>query len=161
MTITHPCAVKETYDTELSTILDVYRGKPEQLIAGLLAIQRHYGYLPEKAMRALARELKVPFSKVYGVATFYAQFRLKPCGRHLISVCLGTACQVRGGERIYRRLKRELGVKLGGTTPDGRFTLETVSCVGACGMAPVVVVDENTHGRLTPEKTLKVIQQYE
>lgn len=112
-------------------------------------------------MRALSKELKVPLSKVYGVATFYAQFRLKPCGRHLVSVCLGTACQVRGSERIYRKLKREFRVKLGGTTPDGRFTLETVSCVGACGMAPVVVVDDDTHGRLTPEKALKIIQQYE
>ncbi|MEW6447123.1 MAG: NADH-quinone oxidoreductase subunit NuoE [Bacillota bacterium] len=155
------CAAQATHDAELSGIVDLYRGKPEQLIAALLAIQRHYGYVPEKAMRALARELKLPFSKIYGVATFYSQFRLKPCGRHLISVCLGTACQVRGGERIYRRLKRELGVKLGGTTADGRFTLETVSCVGACGMAPVVVVGSDTHGRLTPEKALNVIQKYE
>ncbi|MEW6573595.1 MAG: NADH-quinone oxidoreductase subunit NuoE [Bacillota bacterium] len=155
------CAAQVTYDAELTGILNLYRGKPEQLIAALLAIQRYYGYVPEKAMRALSRELKVPFSKIYGVATFYAQFRLKPCGRHLVSVCLGTACQVRGGERIYRRLKRELGVKLGGTTPDGRFTLETVSCVGACGMAPVVVVSDDTHGRLTPEKAIKVIQRYE
>jgi len=157
----YTCTTPAVHDTELDAILDIYRGKPEQLIAGLLAIQRHYGYLPEKAMRAIAKELKVPFSKVYGVATFYSQFRMKPRGRHLISVCLGTACQVKGGERIYRRLKRELGVKLGETTPDGRFTLETVSCVGACGMAPVVVVGEDTHGRLTPEKTLKVIQRYE
>lgn len=154
-------APQVAYDTELTGILDLYRGKPEQLIAALLAIQRHYGYVPEKAMRALSRELKVPFSKIYGAATFYSQFRLKPCGRHLVSVCLGTACQVRGGERIYRRLKREFGVKLGGTTPDGRFTLETVSCVGACGMAPVVVVGQDTHGRLTPEKTVKLIQKYE
>jgi len=155
------CTVQLIDDTELAGILDLYRGKPEQLIAALLAVQRHYGYVPEKAMRGLSKELGVPFSKIYGVATFYSQFRLRPRGRHLISVCLGTACQVQGGERIYRRLKREFGVKLGGTTADGRFTLETVSCVGACGMAPVVVVDDQTHGRLTPEKTLKVVQQYE
>lgn len=155
------CPAPIPEDPELKAIISTYRGKPEQLIAALLAIQRHYGYLPEKAMRALGRELNVPFSKVYGVATFYSQFRLKPCGRHLVSVCLGTACQVRGGEGIYRRLKRELGVKLGGTTPDGRFTLETVSCVGACSMAPVVVIDEDTHGRLTPEKALSLLKKYE
>lgn len=148
-------------DPELRPLIEPFRGKPDQLIAALLAVQRHYGYISEKAMRALARELNVPLSKVYGVATFYAQFRLKPCGRHLVSVCLGTACQVRGGESIYRRLKRELGVKLGGTTPDGRFTLETVSCVGACSMAPVVVIDEDTHGRLTPEKALSLLKKYE
>jgi len=147
-------------DPNLIIIIERFQGKPEQLISALLAVQRYCGYLPENVMRALAKELRVPLSKVYGVATFYSQFRLRPRGRHLVSVCLGTACQVRGGERIYRRVKRELGVKLGGTTPDGRFTLETVSCVGACGMAPVVIIDEDTHGRLTSEKTIKVIQQY-
>jgi NADH-quinone oxidoreductase subunit E len=147
-------------DPNLIIIIERFQGKPEQLISALLAVQRYCGYLPENVMRALAKELRVPLSKVYGVATFYSQFRLRPRGRHLVSVCLGTACQVRGGERIYRRVKRELGVKLGGTTPDGRFTLETVSCVGACSMAPVVIIDEDTHGRLTSEKTIKVIQQY-
>lgn len=147
-------------DPELAGIIERHRGKPEQLISALLAVQRYCGYLPEQIMRELARELRVPFSKVYGVATFYSQFRLKPRGRHLVSVCLGTACQVRGGEQIYRRVKRELGIKLGGTTPDGRYTLETVSCVGACGMAPIVLVNENTHGRLTPEKAVNIIQQY-
>ncbi|MEW6182186.1 MAG: NADH-quinone oxidoreductase subunit NuoE [Bacillota bacterium] len=155
------CSAQLEEDPELNAIVDLYRNRPEQLIAALLAVQKLYGYLPEAAMRSLAKELKVPFSKIYGAATFYSQFRLKPRGRHLASVCLGTACQVRGGERIYRRVKRELGVKLGETTPDGRFTLETVSCVGACGMAPVVIVDEHTHGRQTPEKAVKVINSYD
>ncbi|MEW6173297.1 MAG: NADH-quinone oxidoreductase subunit NuoE [Bacillota bacterium] len=157
----YSCNAQMEEDPTLNAIVDLYRNKPEQLIAALLAVQKHYGYLPEGVMRSLAKELKVPFSKIYGVATFYSQFRLKPRGRHLVSVCLGTACQVRGGEGIYRRVKRELGVKLGGTTPDGRFTLETVSCVGACGMAPVVIVNEDTHGRQTPEKAIKVIKSYE
>jgi NADH-quinone oxidoreductase subunit E len=154
-------AAQAVEDPNIILIIDQYRGKPEQLITALLAIQRYCGYLPENVMCALAKALRVPFSKVYGVATFYSQFRLRPRGRHLVSVCLGTACQVKGGELIYRRIKRELGVKLGGTTPDGRFTLETVSCVGACGMAPVVIVDEDTHGRITPEKAIKVIKKYE
>jgi NADH-quinone oxidoreductase subunit E len=148
-------------DPNLILIIDRYRGRPEQLITALLAVQRYCGYLPENVMRALAKELRVPFSKVYGVATFYSQFRLRPRGRHLVSVCLGTACQVRGGERIYRILKREFGVRLGGTTSDNRYTLETVSCVGACSMAPVVVIDEDHHGRLTPEKALRMIKKYE
>ncbi|RDV84334.1 NADH-quinone oxidoreductase subunit NuoE [Ammonifex thiophilus] len=144
----------------LEEVVRSYRGRPEKLIAALLALQRHYGYLPEPALRTLAQELGVPLSKVYGVATFYAQFRLKPRGRHTVCVCLGTACHVRGSEQIFHALKRELGVEPGDTTADGRFTLEVVSCVGACSMAPVVVVDEETHGRLDPEKALALLKKY-
>ncbi|MGB4232287.1 MAG: NAD(P)H-dependent oxidoreductase subunit E, partial [bacterium] len=104
---------------------------------------------------------QVPLSQIYGVATFYAQFHLKPRGRHVIRVCQGTACHVRGSAKILERVEQELGIKKGETTEDLRFTIEPVACLGACGLAPVMMVDDNTHGRLKPDMIPDILAQYE
>jgi len=109
----------------------------------------------------VSREMKIRPSELYGVATFYSQFHLNPRGRHIIRVCRGTACHVRGSLAILDRLKKTLQVEENGTTEDLRFTLEPVACLGACGLAPVMMVDEDTHGRLTPDKVMEILNSYE
>lgn len=132
---------------------DRFERKPEDLIAMLLTIQRGLGYLPENALLEVARLTKVPPATVYGVATFYEQFRLNPSGRHRVKVCRGTACHVRGADRILNEVQTAYNVEPGETTDDGSFTLETVACFGSCALAPVVVVDATVKGRMTPSKT--------
>jgi NADH-quinone oxidoreductase subunit E len=122
-------------------ILERHEGRRGGLIAILEAIQTRYGYLPEQALRILSDRTGRSLVDIYGVATFYRSFSLQPRGAHLIAVCLGTACHVRGAQRIVEAFQRELGIDVGETTPDGAFTLETVNCLGACALGPVVVVD--------------------
>jgi NADH-quinone oxidoreductase subunit E len=138
-----------------------YRGVQGALIPLLQEAQNIYGYLPAEVMRRIAGELRVPFSKVYGVATFYAQFHLKPRGRNIIRVCLGTACHVRGGARVFGAIQERLDVADGETTADLRYTLETVACLGACGLAPCMMVNDDTHGRLTPDRAAALLADYE
>lgn len=145
----------------LEQVLAQYRGSRGALIPVLQAAQDIYGYLPREVLRRISLELKVPLSKVYGVATFYAQFHLKPRGRYIIRVCLGTACHVRGGEKILQRVKEVIGVAEGETTPDLRFTLEPVACLGACGLSPIMMVNDHAHGRLTPDLVPKILDQYQ
>lgn len=142
---------------ELSTILDRHRGAPDALITAMEEMQRHYGYLAADHLRYLARELRFPLARVYGIATFYNFFRLTPPGKHVIRVCRGTACHVNQSQAILDHLGERLDVEMGATTADGRFTLLTVACVGACSLAPVVVVDEVSHGRMTPEATWEIL----
>ncbi|MDR2460049.1 MAG: NADH-quinone oxidoreductase subunit NuoE [Deltaproteobacteria bacterium] len=137
--------------------VDVTKGS---LIPVLQAAQDTYGYLPFKALEAIARHLKTPISQIYGVVTFYAQFRLTPRGKHIIRSCQGTACHVRNSARILETLKTTLGVKPGGTTEDLKFTLETVACIGACSLAPVMMVDTDAHGRLRPDRISKILDSY-
>ncbi len=137
-----------------------YQGHKGALIPLLQEAQEIYGYLPEEVMLQIARELKVPFSKVFGVATFYAQFHLKPRGRNIIRVCTGTACHVRGSDRLLESIQQALGLQGEGTTEDLRYTLETVACLGACGLAPAMMVNDDTYGRLTPAKAVDVLKQY-
>ncbi len=147
---------------ELDRIIDEeYDKDPENLIMILQAIQNHYNYLPQPALSYLSVKIKVPYSKIYGVATFYSTFSLEPRGRHIISVCLGTACHVRGGERIRERVSSDLGIGDGETTEDNRFTLESVRCIGCCSLGPVVKIDEDMHGRLASDKVGKILEQYE
>jgi NADH-quinone oxidoreductase subunit E len=127
----------------------------------LQEVQKEFGYLPEDALMVVSREMKIRPSELYGVATFYSQFHLNPRGRHIIRVCRGTACHVRGSLAILDRLKKTLQVEENGTTEDLRFTLEPVACLGACGLAPVMMVDEDTHGRLTPDKVMEILNSYE
>lgn len=134
--------------------------EPASLIAVLQDIQKESRYLPQDALRLVSARLNLPLTRVYGIATFYKAFSLKPRGRHLINVCLGTACHVRGATRILEALERGLGAEAGGTTGDERFSLETVRCVGCCGLAPVIVIDENFHGKLTQEKVPGVLAEY-
>ena len=136
---------------ELAAILARHRGQPDALITVLEDIQRQYGYLGQNHLQSPSRELAFPLARVYGVVTFYNLFRLNPPGKHQVRVCRGTACHVNHSAAILSRLENELGIGVDETTPDGLFTLQTVACVGACSLAPVLVVDEQTYGRMTPD----------
>lgn len=144
----------------LEDVLARYAATEGALIPILQETQEIYGYLPEEAMRVIARKLKIPFSRVYGVATFYTQFHLKPRGRNIIRVCQGTACHVRGGAKLLEAISKTLGIGKNETTADGRFTLETVACLGSCGLAPVMMINEETYGRLTPEQIPAILERY-
>ena len=137
----------ETKD-KLNEILSHYSGKKEELIPILQEVQEHFRYLPAEAMQEIAKFLKLPESAVYGVSTFYAQFRLVPSGRRIVRVCRGTACHVRGGARILREVEKQLGIKAGETTDDMEYSLETIACFGSCALAPVMVIDKDVHGRM-------------
>jgi NADH-quinone oxidoreductase subunit E len=130
------------------------------LIPVLQQAQDHYGYLPEGALEQIARRLRLPLSVVYGVVTFYAQFHLTPRGRHTIRACQGTACHVRGGKAVLNALQRAVGLRPGETTPDMRFTLETVACLGCCFLAPAMMVDDQYYGKLAPRDVETVLEQF-
>jgi NADH:ubiquinone oxidoreductase subunit E len=147
---------------ELDDIIEKeYASDKENLIMILQAIQMRYNYLPRPALTYLSVKIGVAYSKIYGVATFYATFSLEPRGRNIISVCLGTACHVRGGERIRERLCESLHIQDGQTTEDGRYTLESVRCIGCCSLGPVVKINEDTHGRIGSDQVDKILKQYE
>lgn len=135
-------------DGLLLELRDTFEGGPDDLIPMLQVVQRKLGYLPERALEEIARLTGLTAASVYGVATFYAQFRLQPVGRHIVKVCRGTACHVRGSGRILRDIEKRLHVKPGETTEDRQFTLETVACFGSCALAPVIVADDKVHGRM-------------
>ena len=143
---------------ELADILDRYRAQADALITVLEEIQHHYGYLPEQHLKHTASELGFPLSRVYGVVTFYNLFQTEPPGRYQIRVCKGTACHVGHSDAILEHLKEQLGIEVEETTADDLFTLQTVACVGACSLAPVMVVNERTHARVTPEKAWDALQ---
>jgi len=127
----------------------------------LQKVQEELGYVPEEAIFAVSRKSGVPASEVFGVLTFYAQFRLTPQGRNVIKVCRGTACHVRGSARILRTLEGHLGIRAGETTEDLQFTLEEIRCLGSCSLAPVMVVNQETYGRLTSEKASQILESYQ
>jgi NADH:ubiquinone oxidoreductase subunit E len=145
---------------KLDAIIAKHRGKPGGLIPVLEEAQVALEYLPVSVQKKVAKGLNLPFSRVYGVVTFYSFFTMKPRGRHTVRVCLGTACYVRGGKALAEALRKEFGIEEGETTPDRRFTFESVRCLGACGLGPVVVVDEDVHGRMKPSKLKDVLSQY-
>lgn len=151
-------------DVELEKIDRILTGYPEikgNLISILHEVQSLYNYLPEEALRYLAHKIAVPLPQLYGIATFYHFFSLTPKGRHLVNVCLGTACHVKGSPRILSLVKRKLGIEEGETTADMGFTLNTVRCVGACSLAPVMVVDKDTHGNVTTPIVQEILKKYE
>lgn len=155
------CRQEEVAKREaLERAFERYRGQPGALIPLLQEAQEIYGYLPADILQEIARRLKIPFSQVFGVATFYAQFHLKPRGRNIIRVCQGTACHVRGASRVFEAVSQALGVGRNETTPDLRFTLETVACLGSCGLAPVMMINEDTYGRLVPENISEILEKY-
>jgi NADH-quinone oxidoreductase subunit E len=137
---------------EISTRLQTCGEKRGNLIPILQMIQEKYAYLPKEAMKLVARHLNIHACQVYGVATFYNQFRFNPPGKHPIKVCLGTACHVRGGEIILENFERKLGIREGETTPDREFSIERVACVGCCALAPVAVVGDTVQGHMAPSK---------
>lgn len=140
----------------LEAIMDKRDGSPDSLIPLLQDIQAEYRYLPEDALRAVAKRLDLPLSQVYSVAAFYKAFSLERRGNHLISVCMGTACHVRGGPAVVEELERILEIRRDQTTPDMEFTLETVNCLGACALGPIVVMDGEYHGQMNPGKVKEV-----
>lgn len=146
---------------KLDGIIARFKGKPGGLIPVLEEAQVALDYLPISIQKRIADGLNLPLAQVYGVVTFYSFFTMKPRGRHTIRVCLGTACYVRGGKTIAESLVKEFNVEEGETTPDRRFTYETVRCLGACGLAPVIVVDENVHGRIKTQKMKSVLDDYQ
>jgi NADH-quinone oxidoreductase subunit E len=145
---------------KVGAILDKYQHDKGMLVSILQDIQGEYNYLPRESLEYVSKTLDVPFSQLYSIATFFKALRLTPRGRHLINVCLGTACHVRGAVKVLETIERELGIKSGGTTDGLEFTLETVNCVGACALGPVVIVDGDYHGQMKTEKVKDMIKQY-
>jgi NADH-quinone oxidoreductase subunit E/NADP-reducing hydrogenase subunit HndA len=145
----------------LKEIFSRYEKKERYLIPVLQEAQEEYGYLPEEVMKEIALGLNLSLSQVYGVVTFYSQFHQQPRGNNIIRVCMGTACHVRGGDAILNAIRDELGIDAGETTDDLEFTLESVACIGACGLAPVIMVNDETYGRLTPEKVPEILATYQ
>ena len=144
---------------QVEAICDKHGNKPGELINILHEAQSMHGYLPEEMQRVIARKLNIPASKVYGVVTFYSFFTMTPKGKHPISVCLGTACYVRGSEKLLEEIKRVLNIEVGQTTHDGKFSLDCLRCVGACGLAPVVTIGEKVYGRLQPKDVQKILEE--
>ena len=145
----------------LLEILAPYEGKKGTLIPILQKVQAALGYLPEEAISEISRFIGLPKSEVFGVVTFYAQFRLTKPGKHNVKVCLGTACYVQGGVQIMEGLEQELGIKTDETTPDFKFSLERVACFGCCALSPIIVVDDTVYSKVTPEKAKQVVSSYE
>lgn len=146
---------------EIQGILREFIPRQESLIPILQKVQTECGYISQQAVEQVAEFLKITESSVYGVASFYSQFRFTPPARHAITVCLGTACHVRGGEKLAETLEWELGTKTGQCTEDGRFDLNRVACLGCCALAPVVKVDNNIYGGVTPKKLKEILGKYE
>jgi len=144
-------------ESRMAEILASYKGEKGELIPLLQRAQQEFGYLPEPVMKQVARFVGVPESTVFGVGTFFAQFKLAPSGRTVVRVCRGTGCYVRGAPRILEEAEKRLGIKPGETTPDLEYGLETVACFGSCALAPVVVVNGRAHGRMTAEKVRRLI----
>lgn len=145
----------------LVKILDRYNKDKGQLISILQDVQAEYNYLPREAIEFVSRALDVPLSQVYSVATFFKAFSLKPRGRHTVHVCMGTACHVRGAAQILQQMQNEMKISCGNTTEDGKFTLESVACVGACALGPLVVVDGDYAGQMTVNKVKPLLEKYD
>ncbi len=146
--------------SKMDIVLEKYQGQEGSLIPILQEAQGIYGYLPEDVLVSISKSLRVPLSRIYGIITFYAQFYLTPRGRHLIKSCQGTACHVRGAKGVLESLSRDLKVMPGETTQDLQFSVETVACVGTCFLAPVVMIDSDYYGKLTPKKVVDVLKKY-
>ena len=147
-------------DEYLDKLCNKYKPVKDNLIQMLNEIQEHYGYIPMQAQKVLSEFLSVPMAEVYGVVTFYSRFTLKPKGKYNIAICLGTACYVKGSEKLLDTAKEALKIKEGETTPDGMFSLEATRCIGACGLAPVFTVNDEVYGKATPDIMKKVIEEY-
>ena len=145
--------------TDLSPILDTFERRPGALIPMLQAVQGRLGYLPSEVLGTVARHTRVPRSRVYGVASFYSQFRFNPIGRQRVSVCRGTACHVGGARMILEELERNLGISEGQTTEDMEYSLETVACIGCCGLAPCISVNDDVAAKLTPKKVRNLFKK--
>jgi NADH:ubiquinone oxidoreductase subunit E len=146
---------------KIDAILIEHGHRKERIIQILNGIQGIYNYLPRNVLEYVSQRLRMPLSGIYSIATFYSAFSLKPRGEHLVTVCMGTACHVRGAPAVLSRLEDRLRIKTGGTTEDNQFTLKTVNCLGACALAPIVVVDDEYHGQTTVNKVDRLLKEYE
>jgi len=159
-----PKAASDSGSRDLLDIVDRvaagYAGVRGALIPILQGVQDQIGYVPPEAMERISERAGVPASRVFGVASFYSQFRLEPVGKHILRICQGTACHVQGALAIADAILDELGVEEGGTTADGKFTVEPVACLGCCSLAPVIMIGEDTFGRLTPDEARKIVREY-
>ena len=159
--MSHTCEKDSKYWDAFEEVLQNHtEGDASQLIPLLQKLQDAYGYLSEDVIRRLAERTGIFASQIMGVATFYSQFRLKPMGKHIVKICFGTACHVLGAENVADAICRELDVKLGETTEDQLFTVESVACLGCCSLAPVIMIGDDTHGRLTPDTARSVIREF-
>lgn len=145
----------------LDPVIEKYQGSSSYLIPALKEAQEMFGYLPMEVQRKLAWGLNIPAPQIYGVVTFYSFFTITPRGRHTIRLCLGTACYVKGAKNMLEIITREVGINVGETSKDDRFTLEAVRCLGACGLAPVMMIGEDTHGNIMPSATLGILEGYQ
>ncbi len=157
---TIPFAGTPEQEAELMKVIEAHRDQPGGLMPTLQKAQGIYGYLPVEVQKMIADGLGVSLSEVFGVATFYSQFSLTPKGEHQVSVCLGTACYVKGSDKILEAVEKKLGIKDGECTADGKFSIECCRCVGACGLAPVMTIGEEVYGKLTPDQVDKIIDSY-
>ena len=144
----------------IKSVLDEYGNVPGSLITILQKAQEIYGYLPIEVQTMIAKGLNLPIEQVYQVVTFYAQFTLNPVGKYKISVCLGTACYVKGSQAVLDELEKQLGISAGSTTPDAKYTLEATRCLGCCGLAPVMTVNDDVYGRLEPKDIKGILEKY-
>ena len=145
---------------ELKAFIEEWKEKPGNLIMVLHQVQQTYGYIPREVAIEVSELLNVPLAKIYGVVTFYNFFKLQKAGKYIIQVCLGTACYLRGGDDLMKTLERELGIGVNGTTADGLFSVEAVRCLGCCGLAPVIVVNGEVHGKLETKDIPGIIEKY-
>ena len=146
---------------KIKEICSSFNNDPQELINVLHKCQEHFGYLPAEVQEVVSQDLVVPVAKIYGVITFYSFFTMTPKGKHPVSICMGTACYVRGAEKVLDEFKKELGLQVGQTTSDGKFSLSSLRCVGACGLAPVVMVGDKTYGRVAPDDVRNILKEYE
>ena len=153
--------LEDSHKKTIKEICQSFGNKHGELINILHSTQGHFGYLPEAVQNEIALNLNMPLAKIYGVVSFYSFFTMTPKGKYPISVCLRTACFVRGAEKIVEALEEELKIKVGQVTEDGKFSLDCLRCIGACGLAPVIMIGDHVHGRLTPDMIKGILQQYE
>ena len=152
--------MRQEHIDKIKEICKKFNNDGGELINVLHQTQSYIGYLPAEAQELIAKELKISVAHVYGVVSFYSFFTMTPKGEHPISVCMGTACYVRGAEKVLDEFKRILNINVGETTPDGKFSLTALRCIGACGLAPVITIGEEVHGRLTPDDVQGIIEKY-
>ncbi len=153
--------LKQSQVVKIREICQSFGNNPGELINVLHKTQGAFGYLPAEVQEVVADCLNIPVAKVYGVVTFYSFFTMLPKGKHPISICTGTACYVRGAEKVLEEFKKSLNIQVGETTPDGKFSLSCLRCVGACGLAPVAMIGEKVYGRVAPENVKDILKEYE
>jgi NADH-quinone oxidoreductase subunit E len=147
-------------DVSVRSIILKYPGRDQDLMAVLQDIQADYNYLPKEALKQVSREMRIPLGQIYSVATFYNAFSIEPKGKHQVCVCTGTACHVKGAARLIESFEREIGIRVGQTSPDFMFSLEEVRCIGCCGLAPAVTIGEKLHGKLSAGRVRRIVEKY-